>query len=240
MSETAAQQSFPNNPYVGPVPFLEGQTLYGRMRETEALFNLLISKRIVLLFSPSGAGKTSLIQAALLPRLRSQLSPLPIVRLDRLLNANTIDRTVNRYLLSVFDSIEDSFPKADRLKDEQLSRLTFGGYLSQRLAALKGNETGKFPLIVLDQFEELFTLSRFDWKEKEDFLRQLGQVLSGSTRTMKIKRTLRKNRNSPIWALLSMREDYMAELDPFLDLIRPGSPTASVSSRWREIKPSRR
>ena len=63
MSETAAQQSFPNNPYVGPVPFLEGQTLYGRVKETDALYNLLISKRIVLLFSPSGAGKTSLIQA---------------------------------------------------------------------------------------------------------------------------------------------------------------------------------
>jgi len=223
MSETAAQQSFPNNPYVGPVPFLEGQTLYGRVKETDALYNLLISKRIVLLFSPSGAGKTSLIQAALLPRLRSRLNPLPIVRLDRILSANAKDRPANSYLLSAFHSIESRFPQADRLKDEQLSGLTFGGYLSQRLAALKGNETGKFPLIVLDQFEELFTLSRFDWKEKEDFLKQLGQVLGGSTeRNGNQEGVEEKLEIPPIWALLSMREDYMAELDPFLDLIPTG------------------
>lgn len=48
MVYTAAQPFFPN-PYVGPVPFLEGQKLYGRVNETDALYNLLISKRIVLL-----------------------------------------------------------------------------------------------------------------------------------------------------------------------------------------------
>ena len=48
-------------PYVGPRPFETGETLYGRDWEVEELRDRLIAKRIVLLHSPSGAGKTSLI-----------------------------------------------------------------------------------------------------------------------------------------------------------------------------------
>ena len=57
------------NPYVGPRSFETGDALYGRDREVGQLASLLIAERIVLLHSPSGAGKTSLIQAGLLPRL---------------------------------------------------------------------------------------------------------------------------------------------------------------------------
>ena len=38
----------PPNPYVGPVPFLEGQRLYGREKETDELADLLVSKRIAV------------------------------------------------------------------------------------------------------------------------------------------------------------------------------------------------
>ena len=50
-----------SNPYVGPRAFQDGETLYGRDREVAKLLNLLIAERIVLLYSPSGAGKTSLL-----------------------------------------------------------------------------------------------------------------------------------------------------------------------------------
>jgi len=220
MVDTAAKPSVPN-PYVGPVPFLEGQKLYGRVHETDALYNLLISKRIVLLFSPSGAGKTSLIQAALLPRLRSRLNPLPIIRLDRAPNVE--DRQANRYVLSTIHSIESRFPQLEKIKHEQMPSQTFGEYLSQRLAVSRGNESAKLPLIILDQFEELFTLNRFDWKEKEDFLRQLGQALGGAAAPNGDQEAVDEKVNTPpTWALLSMREDYVAELEPFLDLFPTG------------------
>ena len=49
------------NPFIGPRAFETGEKLYGRSRETNQLVNLLIAERIVLLYSPSGAGKTSLL-----------------------------------------------------------------------------------------------------------------------------------------------------------------------------------
>src|SRR6266480_790503 len=72
-----------SNPYVGPRSFRAGETLYGRDREARRLLDVLIAERIVLLHSPSGAGKTSLIQAALLPRLQEQeFTVLPVMRVS--------------------------------------------------------------------------------------------------------------------------------------------------------------
>src|SRR5437016_5540226 len=50
-------------PFVGPQPFPPDRQLYGRDRELLALTNRLLSERLVLLYSPSGAGKTSLLMA---------------------------------------------------------------------------------------------------------------------------------------------------------------------------------
>ena len=59
------------NPYVGPRAFQTGEKLYGRDHELRDLLDLLIAERIVLLYSPSGAGKSSLIQAGLIPHLQA-------------------------------------------------------------------------------------------------------------------------------------------------------------------------
>jgi hypothetical protein len=52
------------NPYVGPRAFRSGEDLPGRDFEIRELTDLLIAERITLLHAPSGAGKTSLNEAA--------------------------------------------------------------------------------------------------------------------------------------------------------------------------------
>ena len=69
---TAVADRLGTNPYVGPRAFTRGETLYGRDREVLDLIDLVVAERIVLLYSPSGAGKTSLLQAALIPALEEQ------------------------------------------------------------------------------------------------------------------------------------------------------------------------
>ena len=72
------------NPYIGPRSFQTGEILYGRDRETQDVLGLLIAERIVLLHSPSGAGKTSLVQAALVPRLiEREFTVLPVMRVSQ-------------------------------------------------------------------------------------------------------------------------------------------------------------
>ena len=60
------------NLYVGPRVFQTGEKLYGRDHELRDLLDLLIAKRIALLYSPSGAGESSLIQAGLIPQMRDE------------------------------------------------------------------------------------------------------------------------------------------------------------------------
>ena len=55
--------------------------LHGRDAELRDLLDLLIAERIVLLHSPSGAGKSSLVQAGLIPLLAEEgFAVLPLIR----------------------------------------------------------------------------------------------------------------------------------------------------------------
>src|SRR5713101_5046340 len=72
MSITGTAQKLSMNPYVGPRAFRKNELFFGRERESAGLINTLIAGRIVLLHSPSGAGKTSLIQASVVPALEGR------------------------------------------------------------------------------------------------------------------------------------------------------------------------
>ena len=219
---TVAESSgLPTNPYVGPVPFREGQKLYGREKETEDLVDLLVSKRIVLLIAPSGAGKTSLIQAALVPRLRERykLLALPTIRLTYRSEELSGREEVNRYALSTMRSLEAHFPPEQRYTDAQLAGLPLGEYFARRFPAIREDGSRPHWLLILDQLEELFTLDPLDVDAKRAFLEDLGNVLAG----VRADGDEAASVEPPMfWALFSMREDYVAELQPFLDLIPTG------------------
>ncbi len=69
---------------MGPRAFEESERelFFGRDLETRQLAALVIAQRVVVLYSPSGAGKTSLLQAGLIPLLGRQkrLVVLPVGR----------------------------------------------------------------------------------------------------------------------------------------------------------------
>jgi len=88
-----------HNPYVGLRPYLprERHLYFGREREAEVLFGLVFSTPVTLVYAPSGVGKSSLLQAGLLPRLQDtggfrtvcvdSWEPYPVAQLDRLVAA---------------------------------------------------------------------------------------------------------------------------------------------------------
>lgn len=190
-------------PYVGPRAFTTGERLYGRDRELTKLLHLLIAERIVLLYSPSGAGKTSLIQAGLVPRLREEeFAVLPVVRISldppAPPDGAATGRPLNRYLLSVMLSLEEAVPPEERLPLEELSGLDLDAYLRQRAQSVNGRATER--VLLFDQFEEILTSDPTDEETKRAFFAQLGEAL----------------RDRSIWALFALREDYVAGLDPYL------------------------
>ncbi len=182
------------NPFVGPRAIKTGEPLYGRERETAQLANLLIAERIVLLYSPSGAGKTSLIQAALIPRLQSRkFNILATTRVNLEPPPGTSEEPgFNRYVFSVLSSLEEDQPEDQRLDVTTLSAMRLSEYL----------ERFQDPALVLvfDQFEEILTINPADQGAKHEFFEQVGEALSVRNR----------------WALFSMREDYIAALEPYL------------------------
>jgi WD40 repeat protein len=60
------------NPFRGPTPLGENDGIFGRDREITEVVDRLIANRAVLLYSPARAGRTSLIEAGLKPRLAAE------------------------------------------------------------------------------------------------------------------------------------------------------------------------
>ncbi len=184
------------SPYVGPRSFRRGEALFGRQRELTELLHLLIAERIVLCYSPSGAGKTSLIQAALIPALEERrFRVLPPLRVsNRPPPGAALPPHVNRYVLSLLLSLEEARPAPERMSHEDLVGHTLDAYL-EHLDGAAGDL-----VLIFDQFEEILTVDPTDRDAKEAFFMQVGRALQNRRR----------------WALFVMREDYLAMLEPFL------------------------
>ena len=72
-----------NNPYIGPRPFerQHRDRFYGRDREARELQALIVAEREVLFYAQSGAGKSSLLNARIIPGLEDDgYNVLPVAR----------------------------------------------------------------------------------------------------------------------------------------------------------------
>ncbi|HEX5692247.1 MAG TPA: hypothetical protein VFX76_19665, partial [Roseiflexaceae bacterium] len=179
---------------------------------------LLIAERIVLLHSPSGAGKTSLVKAGLIKPLETQkFRVLPVIRVGgedlvstnghqpkAAIGANAANgdgasiadqqaKVTNRYILSALLSLEKELPP------EKLATVSFEEYLDSRFPS----DTDEDIVLIFDQFEEILTVEPTNEAAKYQFFEQVGEAL----------------RNRRRWALFSMREDYVAALAPYLWLV---------------------
>ena len=169
--------------------------------------------------SPSGAGKTSLIQAALLPQMEKEgfrvppeierpggIRVRPVIRLTQPLPGQDSD-PANRYVFSTLVSLEEMCPAAERFHLDTLRDLSLEAYLKLREPDQDDRSVQRRfgqELWVFDQFEEVITLDDSDQEIKGQFFEQLGRVL-------------RRNKN--LWVLFAMREEFLGVLDPYLGRI---------------------
>lgn len=191
--------------YVGPRPFErdERDLFFGRDREISELLSLVISSRVVLCYAPSGAGKTSLVNAGLGPRLEQEgFETLPSARVGGQTPAEIDRETIpNLYAFNALLSLAGKGGVAS-----QLAEISLAGFLATRPHA---QDREGFPaprILIFDQFEELLTSYPERWQEREGFFQQVQAALQA---------------DPLLRALFLIREDFLARIEPFMRLLKP-------------------
>jgi WD40 repeat protein len=208
------------NPWPGLAAFREvdQELFHGRERETEELLRRVLRERLTVLFGLSGLGKTSLLQAGLFPRLRDE-KVLPIsIRLDY---------SDSRRPLT--DQIRDALTRAAR-EDRVEAPAPRDGETLWELFHRQGAEFWSArnrlltPLLVFDQFEEIFTLGRQDAGRAHETVLLIDELaaLCEGVPPRQVRARLDANpeeirqldfNHHPYKVLFSLREDFLPDLE---------------------------
>jgi len=160
LAELGATAVDERNPWLGLASFTEETRayFYGREDEVAELARRVQRKLLTVLFGQSGLGKTSILRAGLVPRLRAQGYCPVYVRVDY---------------------GHDAPEPAEQIKQAIARSATRSGAWTQVGVAAEGESLWEFlhhrddvlrddagntliPLLIFDQFEEIFTLAQTD------------------------------------------------------------------------------
>lgn len=232
-SERMSEASLSANPFVGPRPFDQEDAAagryHGREREARDLLALVTRERLVLFYSQSGAGKSSLLRASLVPALHELgFDVLPIARVS----GAQPPSTANPFLYNLILSLNAGLPPEQQAGAETLATERAGGLAPMNLAAYLGGAPagaavteaaaagapgiapGAPPgaagedlaptVLLIDQFEEIITAYPNRWEERRAFFEQLRDAMQQLPR---------------LWVVLTLREEYVGPLEPYAELM---------------------
>jgi hypothetical protein len=222
----------PDEPYRGiePFRFVDQQIFTAREDETWALLSNVMLYRAVLLYGASGTGKSSLINAGLLPRAlkdnyvidRIRVQPIAgrEIKIERIKMSG--DENESAYLPSSFAP-----PGSDASAESiELSLASFQSRLEDFRTDPEGAEpgtlfgavTGPRPLLIFDQFEEFITL--FEEARRVDAGAENGamdQAGASQQEILTMLVDLIQDESLPVKIVFSFREDYLAKLSTLFD-----------------------
>ncbi len=207
------------NPYVGPRTYTQAQRrlFFGREREARDLLARVLSERLVLFYAQSGAGKSSLLHARLIPQLREVgYAVLPVARVSGELPGG-VQSVDNIYLFNLMLNLDQSEGDPDRLNGLTLSQFLAGlssddgehYYFDQAHQPTQSSaDTVSSPtlpyVLIIDQFEEIIITHLGRWQERDEFFRQLDRAMKDDPN---------------LWVLLTLREDYVAPIEPYAPIL---------------------
>ena len=165
--------------YPGSPPFrdseLDRSLFRGRSEEADTVLHSILSSDLFLLYAVSGLGKTSLLNAGVVHELRARGHWPVSVRLNDTTMAPVVE------IREQLEDAADADPDIDLQRDPN-----FEGVLGpdpslwDLLASLevwRGNQLQRL-VVILDQFEELFTLG-WDDAVRQRFIIEFGEVVRG-------------------------------------------------------------
>lgn len=193
-----------DGPFPGPSPFSrsEARLFFGRDAEASKLVSMIIAHPVALLYAQSGAGKTSLINAKVIPLLEQRgCQVVGPTRVGGEIPAQIDpEKVTNVFRLGVLLGLEGASTSLGTLAGTRLPDYLSG--LGHNIPA-----EGRLPpprVLIIDQFEELFTSNEARWREREEFFEELGEACEADRR---------------LRVLLAMREEYIGGLAPYVSAL---------------------
>ncbi len=215
------------NPWPGLEAFSEDYRDYffGRSHETSEIQRLVTRETLTVLFGQSGLGKTSLLQAGLFPLLREQ-DYLPIyIRLD---HGDTPPTLIEQVKLAITKAARESGTDAPSATAD----ITLWQYFQDRSVEFWSKRNRLLtPVLVFDQFEEIFTLGARNDSTRargQSFLRELADLVENRP-SESVRRQIEEGKldagkylfDEPcVKVILSLREDFLANLEGLRPLMR--------------------
>ena len=200
--------------YPGIIPFTseDRNVFFGRDHEVEELLSMVALKPLVVLFSASGLGKTSLLQAGLNPLLEGEGYFPILIRLQNMAisPADAVCNRLEPYLQKGLDTEQQKVQGEAKIW-ERLHACSFSGKHGQEL----------IPVLIFDQFEELFNHSLEARQQLSRQLadlihqrlpRELQQALKELPRNQRTPENLAKFQAPKAKVLFAIRSDKMSVL----------------------------
>jgi tetratricopeptide (TPR) repeat protein len=210
------------NPWLGLASFTEETRayFYGREDEVAELARRVQRKLLTVLFGQSGLGKTSILRAGLVPRLRAQGYCPVYVRVDYDRDAPEPTEQIKQAIARTARRAGEWTQVGVAAENESLWE-----YLHHRDDVLR-DEAGNtlVPLLIFDQFEEIFTLAQsddFGRARAARFIADLADLVENrAPKSLEAKLdsddSLAEHfdfARSDYRVLIALREDYLAPLE---------------------------
>ncbi|WP_420372192.1 NACHT and WD repeat domain-containing protein [Microcystis aeruginosa] len=189
--EIQSQPLITGSPYLGLRKFEvdDKDRFFGRDNWIIELTDYLKQQNVLLLLGASGSGKSSLVQAGLIPKLKDDFGANKLVNLTFVPDVNPFESFYGCLLANRYKQSQAKLAQA--VKEETLIKVVEG---------LKNNSDLWF--IFIDQFEELFT--RTPKTERDIFIKSLIKLIEKNESLVKI--------------VMTMRADFLDKLSPYPSL----------------------
>ena len=161
-AETSATLNLvdPEHPWLGLDSFSEEtrQYFYGRDEEVAELARRVQRKTLSILFGQSGLGKTSILRAGIVPRLRKEGFCPVYVRIDYAKESPAPSQQIKQAIFRATEAQGKWTRPGTAIPGESLWE-----FLHHRDDVLRDADGRVLtPLLIFDQFEEIFTLGQDD------------------------------------------------------------------------------
>jgi hypothetical protein len=204
------------HPWLGLVAYTEKTQgfFFGRDAEISEIFTRVRENPLTILFGQSGLGKSSLLGAGLIPKLRAERYRPILIRFDFSENAPPLTTQASTALCQVL---------AMDIPAEATTLWEILHHLPSQVATFRERP----PVLIFDQFEEIFTQGSSHNNDVKQWFTQIADLVENRP-PADLQQRFRSDRQlarqydsalSPARIVITLREDYLSHLEQWKGML---------------------